>query len=99
MTQEQNTNKERSSDRILVLKQKEGATPISTAGLIDHRIFKGENILHARMDPESCLWKMRYDKGSVPEPLRQSFTSFKLLRQHAERYFTARNIEIEEVKD
>lgn len=91
--------KERSSDRVLVLKLMDDKAPIATTGLADRRIFTGENNLHAVMDPQTCLWNMRYDAGTVPQPLKQSFTSFKALYEYAEGYFKRRNILISEVKD
>jgi hypothetical protein len=99
MTQEQNSDKQRSSNRILVLRPKEGTKAISSTGLVDHRLFKSENSLHAIMDESTCLWRMKYEQGMVPSELRQAFTSFKKLKDHAERYYNARNIEIKEVQD
>jgi len=99
MTQEQNTNKERSPNRILVLRPIPGKQAISSTGLTDPRLFKDENKLHAIMDEQSCLWRLKYEQGVVPPELRQKFTSFKLARQHAERYYNSRNIEVTEVLD
>ena len=92
-------SKMRSPDRILVLKVKEGMKPISTTGAADPRLFTGENKLHAVMDEQSCLWRMKYDMGIVPEPLKGTFTGFKQLKKFAEQYYDKRNIEIVEVKD
>jgi len=99
MSQEQNSSKMRSSDRVLVVRPIEGKTAISTTGLLDNRLFTGGNTLHATMETESCLWRLRYDTGVLPEQLKQKFTSFRLLKQHADRYFLKRNLEIVEVKD
>ena len=91
-------NKMRKTDRILVLKLMEGKEPVSSTGIIDPRLFKGENNLHAIMDEETCLWYMRYDKGVVPPALKSSsFTSFSKLYKYAKEYFAKRNIEIVEV--
>lgn len=99
MTQEQNTNKERSPDRILVLKPIDGK-PLDTTGMTDPRLFKGENRLHAIMEEDSCLWKLKYESGTLPPFLKgKKYTSFKLLKQDAEGYFKGRNIEIKEVQD
>lgn len=89
----------RSPDRVLVLKVKEGKKPISSTGTADPRIFSGENKLHAIMDPQSCLWRFKYDMGIVPEPLKCVFTSFSALKKHADTYYSRRNIDIVEVKD
>lgn len=92
-------SKMRSPDRVLVLKVKEGMKPMSTTGAADPRLFTGENKLHAIMDPQSCLWKIRYDSGIVPLPLQGTFTGFQALKKFAVAYFDKRNIEITEVKD
>lgn len=89
----------RTPDRILVLSIKEGKKPLGSNGLQDPRLFTGENKLHAIMDSQTTLWRFKYDMGILPEPLKGQFTSFKALRQHAEDYFTKRNVEIKEVKD
>lgn len=88
-----------SPDRVLVLKVKEGMKPMSTTGAADPRLFTGENKLHAIMDPQSCLWKMRYDSGIVPLPLQGTFTGFRALKKFADAYYDKRNIEIIEVRD
>lgn len=90
-------SKERKSDRILVLKAREGAK--SSTGLIDPRLFSGENKLHVKMDPERSIWSFQYEHGGLPQPLKQSFTSFGLAYQHAERYLNSRGIDIVEVLD
>lgn len=90
-------SKMRSTDRHIILKSK-GDTR-ATSGLIDNRLFSGENILHLKMDPQTCFWSFNYDKGLVPEPLRSQFTGFKAALKYAEDYFKKRNVEIVEVKD
>lgn len=90
-------SKMRTPDRVLTLKPKDGKKAKDTLGNLDPRLFNGENKLHAVMDTQTTLWKLKYEMGSVPEPLKCSFTSFKALRQHAEEYFNKRNIEITEV--
>lgn len=92
-------SKMKSPDRILVLKVMDGKKPISTTGAADPRLFTGENKLHAIMDEQSCLWRMKYDMGIVPESLKGTFTGFKALKKFAEQYYHKRNIEIVEVKD
>lgn len=86
-------------DRILVLKVMEGKKPMNTIGVSDPRLFTGENKLHAIMDEQTCLWRLKYDMGIVPEPIKGYFTGFKALKKHADEYFGKRNIEIVEVKD
>jgi hypothetical protein len=86
----------RSTDRILVL---EKIDPKGDTGLIDPKVFKGENNLHAVMDQGTCLWSFKHDRGMVPAPLRNKYTSFKAAREQAEEYFRQKNIRIVEVKD
>lgn len=91
--------KERSEDRILVLRQIEGQNTLSSSGLIDNRLFKGENRLHGVRNPIDNLWYMKYDTGGIPDPLKQKFTSFADLYRLAKGYFEKRGIEIVEVID
>lgn len=92
-------SKERKTDRILVLKIKDGEKPKSSTGLIDPRLFKGDNRLHAKLNLRSRLWSLHYDKGSVPPALAMQFTTFDTLMRTAKQYFENRNIEIEKVLD
>jgi hypothetical protein len=92
-------SKMRSSDRELVLSIIPGKEARGATGLVDTNLFTGTNKLHAKMDPQSTFWYFQYEKGILPEPLKQKFTSFKILMKHADEYFKKRNIEIKEVKD
>lgn len=85
-------------DRLLVLRVKGGEKPRTTKGLMDSRLFTGENNLHVKVDPTS-LWRFEYDSGQLPLPLKQKFTSFNAAYDFVERYFVNRNIEIAEVRD
>jgi hypothetical protein len=92
----------RASDRVLKLEVIDGKKPLSSTGIVDPRLFKdGEdgNKLHAVMDPETCLWAFKYEKGSIPPALKGTYTGFKALKKHADLYFESRNIRITEVKD
>jgi hypothetical protein len=97
MTQE--SSKERNTDRILILKPIEGKAPISSTGLVDTRLFSGENKLHAIQDPTNLLWSFKYESGGLPNPLQQRFTNFTTLLDFATKYFKKRNVEIVEVID
>lgn len=99
MITEQKTNKERSADRILKLKPKEGEKPLSSTGLVDPRLFTGENTLHVVRDSVNLLWYFQYDMGGLPEPLKGRFTTFEKAFKHAKDYLDRRNINIEEVID
>lgn len=90
-------SKNYSPDRVLVLKAKEGMSPKSSSGLIDKRLFTGENNIHAVMDPEYGHWYVKYDAGTVPTPLQQRWTSFSKLYEFVKGYYSQRNIEIKEV--
>jgi len=94
-----NQTKMHSSDRILVLRPIEGKTPVSVSGLLDSRLFTGENKLHALMDTQTSLWSLKYEQGGLPEPLKQRFTSIKKLMDFVTAYFNKRNVEIAEIKD
>ena len=92
----------RSSDRILMLEPVEGkdAKKGNNSGIIDPTLFKeGGNRLHCVMDPETCLWTFKYEKGMVPPMLKGTWTGFRAAKRHAEDYFLGRNIKITEVKD
>lgn len=90
-------DKERKTDRILVLRQMDGLKAKSSTGLDDPRLFTGKNNLHVVMDGQNCLWNFKMDHGGLPELLKQTFTTFAKAKQHAEQYYKARNIIITEV--
>ena len=91
-------DKMRSTDRIMHLELMEG-TPLSAAGLLDNRLFKGGNRLHAIRDPMNSLWYMEYDNGILPQPLRQRFSSFNKLYDYAVAYFAKRGVKISKIDD
>lgn len=88
-----------SYDRYLVLEAIEGKHKLSSTGLVDNRVLSGENSVRIVMDPQTCLWSIRYDNGIMPKPLQGQFTSFVKAKAHAEQYFEKRNIRIKEVRD
>ena len=96
---DQENSKMRSTDRVLVLREIPGQKVRATSGLVDPRLFKGENTLHVFMDSATCLWYFKYDFGVLPQQLKQGFTSFSRALEHARSYFKLRHIEITEVKD
>lgn len=92
--------KERKKDRILVLRPKEGEKAKSSTGLIDPRLFTGENKLHAIMDERSRMWYLKYEQGGLPPVLKGiRFTKFDFLLKYVSEYFKKRNIQIVEVID
>lgn len=99
MKKEHPNKAERKTDRILVLKVKDGVKAKDSMGNIDPRLFNGENKLHAIKNLKNSLWFFKYEKGGLPEPLKQTFTTFDKLIHHANQYFARRNIEISEILD
>ena len=91
--------KEKKADRILVLKPIEGKKTLDNKGLVDPRLFKGGNNLHAIRDLQTTLWNFKYESGVLPDELRGKFTSFAKLKEHADAYFEKRGIHIAEVQD
>lgn len=90
----------KATDRILSLAVIDGKDAKASTGLVDKRLFTGENQLHLTMDLNSSLWTFRYSQnGLLPEPLQGTFTSFKKGYECAELYYQKRNIKITEVKD
>jgi hypothetical protein len=93
------TTKMRAKDRILKLGVIDDKAPKNVLGLTDSRLFTGDNILYAKMEPDTCLWYMQYEQGALPQPLKAKFTSFPALKKFAANYYRTRNIEITEVID
>lgn len=87
----------RSVDRVLVLEPIDGKSPLSSTGMVDPRLFTGENKLHAIKDEQTALWHFKYDMGVLPPQLKQEFTGFPKLKTFADNYFKKRNIQIKEV--
>ena len=83
--------------RVLRMKPKDGGAKSST-GLVDNRLFTGENELNAQMDMESCLWHLKQKIGAVDPKLRDKrWTSFRMLYNDVVTYYANRNVEITEV--
>lgn len=98
MNQTNNQKKMLDDDRILVIRPKDGQKAKMSTGLVDTRLFTGENNLHVYLDHNTGLWGMRYDKGDIPQTLKQKFTKYSSLMTFARAYFASRNLEIIEVK-
>ncbi len=90
--------KNQTSDRILILKVKPGKEGTNSKGLTDPRLFKGENRLHAFVDPVTMLWRLRYDFGIIPDEFRRSWTKFNLLLEFVTKYYEQRNIDIVDIQ-
>jgi hypothetical protein len=76
----------------------------------DERVFilnaknRGEdmytnNALRAVMDPETCLWILKMEKGVLPGGLKGKWTSFPRLYNHVQTYLKHKGVEIVGVKD
>ncbi len=90
----------RSTDRIISLSPVDGKKAQSSTGLVDTRLFTGDQQLRLKMDPQTCMWYFQYSQnGLLPEGLKGQFTGFKSGLKHAESYFAKRNIKITEIKD
>jgi hypothetical protein len=88
-----------SNDRVLNLELIEGEKSKNSMGLVDTRLFKGGNRLHALKNPVTNLWGFKYEAGMLPEPLKQNFTTFTKAKDFAENYFKARGLRISGVED
>lgn len=93
------STKMRNTDRIIVLEKMEGKDTLSTKGMVDNRLFTGENKLHAVMDPQNCQWSLRYDSGILPGTLAGKWTSFSKLQEFVTSYFYRRNINVKQIID
>lgn len=95
MYQPSNT-KMRAVDRTFVF-EKMGDIK-NTTGMVDNRLFSGENRLHAKMDDHS-LWYLQMESGLLADPLKQKWTSFSKLKEYIDGYFQRRNVKLKEVID
>ena len=93
-----NSNLNLGWERIFVLEPVDGK-PKNVIGIVDPRLFNGENNLVAVKDIETCMWTLRYQKGILPNELKQTFTSFSALTKYVTHYYKTRNIRIKEIKD
>lgn len=87
-----------SLDRVIVLEPMEDAKTLSASGEVDMRLFKGENNLHAIYDIQKGLWFLRYEKGIIPEAMKQMFSEFQPLLDFVRVYFQKRNVRVTEVR-
>lgn len=95
--QDKSVSSNRTGDRVIVLEKISGEKTKNASGLLDERLFVGTNKLHAIMDPETCHWSMKYEKGITPEVLKNKFTTFVRCYNHAKDYFENRGVSIKEV--
>ena len=92
-----NTTEVNGNKRTLSLKPMQGGAK-DTTGLVDKRLFNGQNELYALMDTETCLWHLKQNDGSVDPKLRgKQWTSFKMLMNDVVPYYRNRNVEVTEI--
>ena len=89
----------RKNDRILVLEKMEGVDTKSSTGLVDTRLFNGNNKLHCSFDEQTQLWGFSFEKGGLAEEMKQRFTSFPKAHDFAKNYFAKRGIKVTSVVD
>jgi len=94
-----NKDKLKKDDRILEIKVIDDKKPLSSIGLVDKRLFKGGNTLHAFFNPQTGFWRVRYDVGTIPQPLDNSWNNFDQLLTDVNKYFSERNLYIDKVLD
>ncbi len=84
--------------RTITFKLMDGKNPLSSTGIIDHRLYKGENRIYATRD-ENFLWYVKYDKGAIPPALNQKWTHFPRMIDDLTAYFNTRNVVIKQIED
>ena len=92
-------DKYHSDDRVFKFKPIDGKSPLKSTGIVDPKIFTGENRLIAHKEEGTGLWVLKYEHGMVPPVFKQRFTSFKQAMKFANTYFNKRNFHIVEVED
>lgn len=93
-------DKLRKTDITLVIRPLPGLAAKNVTGMVDRKLFTGENHLHAIMDTQTCLWRLAYDNGTLPNGLKDKmFTGFHPLYNHVNEYLKTRNAHIESVID
>ena len=92
-------DKTKSTERILVLKPMEGEEVKTSKGIVDPRLWKGENELMAIMDETNCTWRLKYKAGAIPPQIRGVYTNFNKAYTAAVEYYKHRGLEIVEIKD
>jgi len=94
----QNRDKMRADTRTFVLSPLEGAAK-NSIGMVDTRLFSGDNVLYAVRDAQYSTWTLQYKHGVLPAPFKQTFTSFKKLEKYVADYMNRRNVRIVKVLD
>ena len=85
--------------RIISLRPIDGMKPRGSTGMIDPRLFSGDNQLIAVYDINNGMWYARYTIGATPASLQQRFTQFNDLIEYLRDYYKSRNVEISGIQD
>lgn len=85
-------------DRVFVLRPIEGKKALASNGLVDTRLFTGDNHIHVKQD-ENSLWYIQLDMGLVPPGINQLYTSGARAISTMKGYYARRNIELIELVD
>ena len=91
--------KMKSDTREILLAPMGGKNTLSSSGMIDNRLFNGENKLHATLDMRTGMWHLHYDIGGLPGGLKGNWTLFSELESHVRNYFKTRNVVVTEIKE
>ncbi len=89
----------RADDRIIELGQVPGKEALTIKSMADTGLIKGTNQLHAVQDSQFGSWKLRYEKGDLPMPLKGRYTTFALAKEAAQTYFKNKGLEVIKVID
>jgi len=93
-------DKMRTNERKFVLERVEGDKVRRNDGTVDNTLFTGDNNLIAVFDPETNMWGLRYEKGTLPGAFKdQRFTQFAKLVAYVKNYYAKRGIEVKEIVD
>lgn len=88
----------RSDDRAISFQLIDDKKHITAGGIVDPRLFKGTNRLHAQRDEEG-LWFLKYESGDIPPALKQRWTHYTRLIDDVEAYYRGRNLSIKRIED
>lgn len=83
--------------RKLQITPLEGQTVTTSKGMVDPRLWKGENELYAEMDNTTCMWRLRYKHGMLPPQIQGTYTNFDKAFKAATKYYSTRGLEVTRV--
>ena len=95
----QKNPKERKDNIEVILRPMDDKKPKNASSFIDPDIFTGKNKLHIVRSSRNLNWRFKYERGELPDALKQYFTTFTDAIQYAKNYFGKRNIKIVDIID